>query len=89
MSKKVKMMNIENKIFYTTTEVSKLYNEPQYVLRYWETHFPMLRPMQLANRRYYRQSDMQLLERIKQLLREDLYTIKGARKIIDEEFKKD
>ena len=83
------MMNTENKIFYTTTEVSQLYNEPQYVLRYWETHFPMLKPMQSANRRYYRQSDMQLLERIKQLLREDLYTIKGARKIIDEEFKKD
>ena len=81
-------MNIENKIFYTTTEVSQLYNEPQYVLRYWEKHFPMLNPMQKGNRRYYRKADLKILKRISKLLRNELYTLEGAKRKMSVKAKK-
>jgi len=69
-----------NKTFYTISEVSKKYQEPQHVLRFWERHFEILKPMQSSNRRYYRQEDLKILSSIQKLLREDLFTIEGAKK---------
>ena len=41
--------NEEEKIFYTISEVSRSFDEPQYTLRYWEAFFPQLKPMKSAS----------------------------------------
>jgi DNA-binding transcriptional MerR regulator len=56
-----------------------------HVLRYWETEFSMLRPRKnRAGNRVYRQKDVELVLRIRKLLYEDRFTIKGARKKLQE-----
>ena len=58
---------------------------PTHVLRYWETRFPQLRPLQRSGRRrYYRPADVALAERINALLHEQGYTVEGARKALAE-----
>jgi len=70
--------------FRTIGEVSDELGVPQHVLRYWETRFPQLRPIQRAgNRRYYRPSDVALVRRIHGLLSRDGYTVKGVQKLLD------
>ena len=55
----------------------------QHILRYWETKFPQLRPMQRAgNRRYYRPADVALARRIHGLLSEEGYTVRGVQKLL-------
>jgi DNA-binding transcriptional MerR regulator len=69
--------------FRTIGEVSDELGVPQHVLRYWETRFPQLRPIQRAgNRRYYRPSDVELVRRIHGLLSRDGYTVKGVQKLL-------
>ena len=80
MKKKMIENKEEEKIFYTISEVSRSFDEPQYTLRYWEAFFPQLKPMQSCGRRYYRQSDIDIISKIRALLREELYTIEGARR---------
>ena len=56
---------------------------PTHVLRYWETRFPQLRPLQRSGRRrYYRPDDIALAERIHHLLHVKGYTVDGARKAL-------
>ena len=56
---------------------------PTHVLRYWETRFPQLRPLQRSGRRrYYRAEDVALAERIHHLLHEKGFTVEGARKAL-------
>jgi len=56
---------------------------PQHVLRYWEQRFPQLRPLQRAgNRRYYRPDDVALARRIRNLLNEEGYTVKGVQRLL-------
>ena len=56
---------------------------PQHILRYWETRFPQLKPMQRAgNRRYYRTADVDLARRIHRLLNEEGYTVRGVQKLL-------
>ena len=58
---------------------------PTHVLRYWETRFPQLRPLQRSGRRrYYRAEDVALAERIHHLLHEKGFTVEGARKALSE-----
>lgn len=67
------------KLYYSIGEVSDLVDLKQYVLRYWETEFPMLRPQKnRAGNRKYRQKDIELVLKIKNLLYEQKYTIAGA-----------
>ena len=55
----------------------------QHILRYWETRFPQLKPMQRAgNRRYYRPADVELARRINRLLNEEGYTVRGVQKLL-------
>jgi DNA-binding transcriptional MerR regulator len=55
----------------------------QHILRYWETKFPQLRPMQRAgNRRYYRPADVELAHRIHRLLTDEGYTVRGVQKLL-------
>lgn len=69
--------------FRTIGELSEEIGVAQHILRYWETRFPQLRPMQRAgNRRYYRPADVALVKRIDKLLNEDGYTIKGVQKLL-------
>ena len=68
------------KLYYSISEVSKLTSLKQYVLRYWETEFPELRPAKnRAGNRIYRLNDIKLIFLIKKLLYEEKYTIEGAR----------
>lgn len=68
------------KLYYSISEVSKITSLKQYVLRYWETEFPNLKPKKnSAGNRSYRQSDIDLIKKIKYLLYEKKYTISGAR----------
>lgn len=69
----------------TISEVSEQFGIPQHILRYWETRFPQLRPLQRAgNRRYYRTEDVALVARIDALLNREGYTIKGVQKLLAE-----
>jgi DNA-binding transcriptional MerR regulator len=69
--------------FRTIGELAEELNLPQHILRYWETRFPQLRPLQRAgNRRYYRPEDVALARRIDRLLNHEGYTIKGVQKLL-------
>ena len=67
----------------TIGELSQELGVAQHILRYWETRFPQLRPMQRAgNRRYYRPADVELARRINQLLNQEGYTVRGVQKLL-------
>ena len=70
--------------FRTIGELAEDLGVPQHILRYWETRFPQLRPLQRAgNRRYYRPADVALAHRIHRLLNQDGYTIRGVQQLLD------
>jgi DNA-binding transcriptional MerR regulator len=67
----------------TIGELSNELGVAQHILRYWETRFPQLKPMQRAgNRRYYRPADADLARRINRLLNEEGYTVRGVQKLL-------
>ena len=69
--------------FLTISELSADLGLPQHILRYWETRFPQLRPLQRSgNRRYYRPGDVALVRRINQLLNVEGFTVRGAQKAL-------
>jgi DNA-binding transcriptional MerR regulator len=69
--------------FRTIGELADDLGVPQHILRYWETRFPQLRPLQRAgNRRYYRPDDVKLAHRIHRLLNQDGYTIRGVQQLL-------
>ena len=69
--------------FKTIGELSQELGVAQHILRYWETRFPQLKPMQRAgNRRYYRPADVDLARRINRLLNEEGYTVRGVQKVL-------
>jgi DNA-binding transcriptional MerR regulator len=69
--------------FRTIGELAGELGVPQHILRYWESRFPQLRPLQRAgNRRYYRPADVALVHRIHRLLNQDGYTIRGVQQLL-------
>ena len=69
--------------FRTISEVSGEIDVPQHVLRFWESKFAQVKPLKRAGgRRYYRPEDVALLGRIRSLLYEEGYTIKGVQKLM-------
>ena len=69
--------------FKTIGELSEELGVAQHILRYWETKFPQLKPLQRAgNRRYYRPADAELARRIHDLLASQGYTIRGVQKLL-------
>ncbi len=73
------------KIYFSIGEVSTMIGAPQHVLRYWEDVFPTLKPpKRRTGNRAYRRQDIEKLRRIKRLLYDEGYTIKGARKRLRE-----
>jgi len=81
---------IPEKLFFRIGEVSRLCSLPAYVLRFWETEFPQLKPSKSnTGQRLYRRKDVENVVRVKKLLYEEGYTINGARQFIKAESKRD
>jgi len=69
--------------FKTIGELSAELGVAQHILRYWETKFPQLKPLQRAgNRRYYRPADVELARTIHRLLSSEGYTVRGVQKLL-------
>ena len=82
-------MNSIKKLYYSIGEVSKITELKQYVLRYWETEFPSIKPdKNRAGNRVYKKKDIDNFKIIQKLLHEKKYTIKGARQYLKDNGKK-
>jgi DNA-binding transcriptional MerR regulator len=77
---------IPNKLFFKIGEVCEITDTQPYVLRYWESEFPMLAPAKNSSgQRIYRRRDIETVFRIKELLYDEGFTIAGAKKRIEAE----
>ena len=73
-------LRIIKKLYYSIGQVSEMTGLKQYVLRYWETEFPHLKPSKnSAGNRVYTPKDIENIKEVKRLLHEERFTIKGAR----------
>ena len=76
------------KLYYSIGDVSKMTDLKQYVLRYWETEFSILKPSKNnAGNRTYKDEDIKIIRYIKELLYEKKYTIRGAKQFLKDNFK--
>jgi DNA-binding transcriptional MerR regulator len=81
---------IPDKLYFRIGEVATLCRLPAYVLRFWESEFPQLKPVKSnTGQRMYRRRDVESVLRIKQLLYEQGFTISGARQQFRAEAKSD
>ena len=81
---------IPEKLYFRIGEVARLCRLPAYVLRFWETEFPQLKPVKSSTgQRMYRHKDVESVLRIKKLLYEEGFTIAGARQHLRAEVKGD
>jgi DNA-binding transcriptional MerR regulator len=81
---------IPEKLYFRIGEVAELCDLPAYVLRFWETEFPQLKPVKSSTgQRMYRHKDVEAVLRIKRLLYEEGFTIAGARQHLRSEGKGD
>lgn len=79
-------MNKKEKIFFSISKVARIVEIKPHVLRYWETEFNNLKPERSeSGQRRYRQKDLDLILRIKDLLYNKKYTISGAREVLKKE----
>jgi DNA-binding transcriptional MerR regulator len=77
---------IPDKLYFRIGDVARLCQVPAYVLRFWETEFPNLKPNKGGTgQRLYRRKDVEMALRIKSLLYDQGYTIPGARQIVKAE----
>ncbi len=78
-------IEIPSKLYFRIGEVSDIVGVKPYVLRYWESEFPDIKPSKSkSGQRLYKRRDVELLLRIRQLLYEERFTINGARKRLRE-----
>jgi DNA-binding transcriptional MerR regulator len=81
---------IPDKLYFRIGEVANLCQLPAYVLRFWESEFPQLKPVKSSTgQRMYRRRDVESVMRIKELLYEQGFTIIGARQQLRSEGKAD
>ncbi len=79
---------IPDKLYFRIGEVATLCKLPAYVLRFWESEFPQLKPVKSSTgQRMFRQRDVENVLRIKKLLYEEGFTIAGARQQLKAESK--
>ncbi|MGB9690774.1 MAG: MerR family transcriptional regulator, partial [Candidatus Sumerlaeaceae bacterium] len=72
--------NIPNKLYFRINDVAEITGIQPYILRYWESEFPMLRPERdEKGERRYRKSDIELILQIKKLVYQQKFTLAGAR----------
>ena len=82
-------VTIPDKLYFRIGEVSRLCGLPSYVLRFWETEFPQLKPPKSGTgQRTYRRADVENVLRIKKLLYDEGFTIPGARAQLKAEMKR-
>jgi len=75
------MIKIPDRLYYKIGEVAQYTDTEPYVLRYWETEFPFLKPTKnKSGQRLYKKKDVEIILRIKELLYHEGYTIAGAQK---------
>jgi DNA-binding transcriptional MerR regulator len=87
---KAEVIVIPDKLYFRIGEVATLCRLPAYVLRFWESEFPQLKPVKSSTgQRMYRRRDVENVLRIKQLLYEQGFTIVGARQQLRSEAKPD
>ena len=78
-----------SRAFRTIGEAASELDVPQHVLRFWEAKFSQITPVKRrGGRRYYRPKDIDLLLKIRKLLYQDGYTIKGVQKLLEKRVKK-
>jgi len=83
-------VEIPDRLYFRIGEVARLCRLPAYVLRFWETEFPQLKPIKSnTGQRMYRRKDVEGVLRIKKLLYEEGFTIAGARQQLRVETKND
>lgn len=79
---------IPERLYFRIGEVARLCRLPAYVLRFWESEFPQLKPVKSnTGQRMYRRKDVESILRIKKLLYEEGFTISGARQHLRAEVK--
>jgi DNA-binding transcriptional MerR regulator len=79
---------IPDRLYFRIGDVARLCQVPAYVLRFWETEFPQLKPNKGGTgQRLYRKRDVEMALRIKSLLYDQGYTIPGARQVFKSEIK--
>jgi DNA-binding transcriptional MerR regulator len=87
-------MDKSDSAYKTIGEVAKILNLksnkkgelPTHIIRFWETQFKQIKPKVLnSNRRYYDESCINLLKKVKFLLKEQGMTINGVKKILNGE----
>jgi len=77
---------IPDKLYFRIGDVAKLLGVETYVLRFWETEFPQMRPNKSGTgQRLYRKRDVEMARKVQRLLHEQGYTIAGARKVLAQE----
>jgi len=76
---------VPDRLYFRIGEVSSLTGVPPYVLRYWESEFPVLQPRKSGGgQRLYRKRDVAMVLEIKKLLYQERYTVAGARRRVTE-----
>ncbi|AEU34710.1 regulatory protein MerR [Granulicella mallensis MP5ACTX8] len=86
--RKIVAPEIPDKLYFRIGDVARLCEVPAYVLRFWETEFPQLKPNKGGTgQRLYRKRDVEMALRIKSLLYDQGYTIPGARQVFKTETK--
>jgi DNA-binding transcriptional MerR regulator len=80
-------MSEEAALSLNIAEVSDLCGLKAHVLRYWETEFSQLRPQKKSGQRVYRQKDLDIIKKLKELLYVEQYSIAGARKKLEEDIR--
>lgn len=82
------LSDIPDKLYFRIGEVARLCDVPAYVLRFWESEFPQLKPNKGGTgQRLYRRRDVEMALHIKNLLYNEGYTIPGARQLLKTELK--
>jgi len=79
---------LPDKLYFKIGEVSEIAGLPSYVLRFWESEFSKINPKRTpTGQRLYRKNDIELILKIKHLLYEKKFTIKGAKKYLNSEYR--
>jgi len=86
--RKIVTPEIPDKLYFRIGDVAKLCDVPAYVLRFWETEFPQLKPNKGGTgQRLYRKRDVEMALRVKSLLYDQGFTIPGARQVLKSDVK--
>lgn len=77
------MLLLNEKLYKSIREVAEELHVNESLLRYWETQFEKLKPVRRSGKRLYTSGDIEIAKKIKQLLHEEGFTIKGAQKFLE------